>query len=108
MAVSQQVKVRKALESTETLLTSLVDRTSLFPPASGGTDSTSNSNHTDFFHLGTDELVTTTTSDERMMKGSLIDVEQSLIGTGEAGVLNTPTYTATTTIDTLSSLGKTN
>lgn len=95
-ASNSQVKVRQALESTESLLTSLVDRNTFLYPS----HTESQPDHTD----GTDGPYPP--------RGGSIDVEQSLIGTGEAlsTVLSspdTPTHTTSdATADILSSLGK--
>lgn len=113
-ASSSQVKVRKALESTESLLTSLVERSnSLLPSSSSYTalQSSSAPNLTPANGAGgdiniTDGGISTGGAGER----ECFNVEQSLIGTGEAQPmlsepLNENTEPSNPSIDTLSSLG---
>ena len=114
-ASSSKVKVRKALESTESLLASLVERNNSLLPTSGPYPSLSSFSAPAITPVSTN-------SESNITDGGVVtanssgnfNVEQSLIGTGEGlPMLSEPLAEVSPThepfnpaIDTLSSLGK--
>ena len=114
-ASSSKVKVRKALESTESLLASLVERNnSLLPPSSSVYPSLSSSSAPTISTNNSDPNITDGGGGATTHSSEAFNVEQSLIGTGEGlPMLSEPLAEVSPThepfnpsIDTLSSLGK--